>query len=46
MILSGRSSSKIVPMTMSNIQDGHHGFSLVEKFDIFENIVLQNHWME
>jgi hypothetical protein len=26
--------------------DDYHWFGLVEKFDIFENIVLQNHWME
>jgi len=33
-------------VTLPYTQDGCHCFGLVEKFDIFENIVLQNHWME
>jgi hypothetical protein len=33
-------------VTLPYTQDDYNCFGLVEQFDIFENIVLQNHWME
>jgi hypothetical protein len=38
--------SKLCPVTLPYIQDGCNGFWLVEKLEIFENLLLYNHSME